>query len=214
MEVLGERDVVNVLGIDEAGRGPVIGPLVMVGFLMDEKDLKLLTQLGVKDSKQLTEARREELEPKLRELGEVFMEVIHPWQIDVENLNVLERKAAKRIIAAAKPNQAFVDAFEKNLDKKLQTQGVKIIAEYKADDTYPVVGAASIVAKVHRDRAIKDLAKKHGPMGSGYPSDPMTRKFVEAWIKEHKTIPDFIRKSWGTTRNIIEKAEQKPLTDF
>ncbi|MBR9681829.1 MAG: ribonuclease HII [Candidatus Altiarchaeota archaeon] len=206
--------MVNVLGIDEAGRGPVIGPLVMVGFLMDEKDLKLLTQLGVKDSKQLTEARREELEPKLRELGEVFMEVIHPWQIDVENLNVLERKAAKRIIAAAKPNQAFVDAFEKNLDKKLQTQGVKIIAEYKADDTYPVVGAASIVAKVHRDRAIKDLAKKHGPMGSGYPSDPMTRKFVEAWIKEHKTIPDFIRKSWGTTRNIIEKAEQKPLTDF
>ena len=147
-------------------------------------------------------------------MGDVFMEVIHPWQIDAENLNVLERKAAKRIIAAAKPNQAFVDAFEKNLDKKLQTQGVKIIAEYKADDTYPIVGAASIVAKVHRDRAIKQLAKKHGPMGSGYPSDPDTRKFVEVWIREHKTIPDFVRKSWGTTRNIIEKAEQKPLTDF
>ncbi len=204
----------KILGIDEAGRGPVIGPLVMVGFLLEEGKLGELAKLGVRDSKQLTAAKREELEPKIRGLGEVFMEIVHPWQIDAENLNILERKAAKRIISAAKPDKAFIDAFERKLDKKLQFQGVKIIAEYKADDKYPIVGAASIVAKVHRDNAIKALAEKYGRMGSGYPSDPETRRFVEAWIKTNKTIPEFVRKSWGTTRGIVEKAEQKSLADF
>ena len=100
------------------------------------------------------------------------------------------------------------------LIKRLEKPGIEIIAEYKADDTYPVVGAASIVAKVYRDNVIKELTKEHGPMGCGYPSDPETRAFVENWIKTKKIIPPFVRKSWGTTRNIVEEIEQKSLIDF
>jgi len=205
---------VLILGIDEAGRGPVIGPLVMVGFLIDESQEPELKELGVRDSKKLCERRREELEPQLREMGQVFMEVIRPWQIDAENLNLLERKAAKKLILKSKPNKAIVDAFERNLSVKLATPGVSIVAEHKADDTYPVVSAASIVAKVHRDGVIRALTEEFGPMGSGYPSDPDTRVFVETWLRDKKTFPDFLRRSWGTTRDILDLIQQKRLGDF
>lgn len=204
----------NVLGIDEAGRGPVIGPLVMAGFLIAENEVDKLIELGVKDSKKLSSARREELDPELRKIGKVFLEVIQPWQIDAANLNLLERRATKKIIISANPQKVIIDAFETRLKEKLNKPAIEIIAEYKADDKYPVVGAASIVAKVYRDNVIKELTKEYGPMGSGYPSDPETRVFVENWIKTKKVIPPFIRKTWGTTRTIIEEIEQKSLIDF
>ena len=204
----------SILGIDEAGRGPVIGPMVMVGFMIEAEREPELKELGVRDSKKLCERKRCELEPQLRQMGKVFMEVIQPWQIDTENLNLLERRAAKKIIMASRPDKAIVDAFERNLPLKLATKGVSVVAEHKADDLYPVVSAASIVAKVHRDGVIGELTEKYGSMGSGYSHDPITREFVTTWIREHKTIPDFVRRSWGTTRDIVERMEQKSITDF
>ena len=204
----------KVLGIDEAGRGPVIGPMVMVGFLIEEEVEEELRKMGVKDSKQLTPEEREELAEELRKMGKVFVKFIHPWQIDAENLNRLERNVARAIIMEAKPDRVIIDGFERNLEKKLGVKGVEIVAEPKADERYPVVSAASIIAKVTRDRMIEKLKRRYGEFGTGYPSDERTVKFLEELIREEKKIPDFVRKSWETTRRIIEKEEQRTLDEF
>lgn len=204
----------KVLGIDEAGRGPVIGPMVMVGFLIEEEVEEELRKMGVKDSKQLTPEEREELAEELRKMGKVFVKLIHPWQIDAENLNRLERNVARAIIMEAKPDRVIIDGFERNLEKKLGVKGVEIVAEPKADERYPVVSAASIIAKVTRDRMIEKLKRRYGEFGTGYPSDERTVKFLEELIREEKKIPDFVRKSWETTRRIIEKEEQRTLDEF
>ena len=99
----------KVLGIDEAGRGPVIGPMVMVGFAVEEDKLEKLKELGVKDSKQLNRSRREELAKKLREIGEIVIKIIHPWQIDAENINRIEKKVAKAIIMEVQPDKVIID---------------------------------------------------------------------------------------------------------
>jgi len=205
---------VKILGIDEAGRGPVIGPLVMVGFLIDEEDEEKLKELGVRDSKQLSRERREELARELRKIGKIFIKLIHPWQIDAENLNKLEREVAKLIILEAKPEKVIIDAFERKLPLKLGIDGIEIIAEPKADEKYAVVSAASIIAKVERDRIVDQIRRRFGDFGTGYPSDPKTVEFVERWIREKKKLPDFVRRSWETTRRIIEREEQKTLNDF
>jgi len=204
---------VKVLGIDEAGRGPVIGPLVMVGFMIDEEKEEELRKIGAKDSKQLSREKREELAEKLKKMGKIVIKVIHPWQIDAENINKLERQAAREIILEAEPDLVIIDGFEKNLDKKLGVKA-KVIAEPKADVNYAVVSAASIIAKVTRDAMIEELKEKYGDFGSGYPGDEKTVRFVEQLVKKHKKLPEFVRKSWGTTRRIIEEEEQAKLTDF
>ncbi|WP_457753524.1 ribonuclease HII, partial [Thermococcus sp.] len=97
----------------------------------------------------------------------------------------------------------------------------KIIAEHKADAKYLPVSAASILAKVTRDKAIEKLKKQYGEIGSGYPSDPRTRKFLEEYYKEHGEFPPIVRKSWKTLRKIEEKLKaqtrkgsQLDLLDF
>ena len=204
----------EVLGIDEAGRGPVIGPMVMVGFMIDKEKEKELKELGVKDSKKLSPEERERIYEELIKMGKVFRRIIYPNQIDAENINKLEKDAARGIIVESGARMVIIDGFEKKLEEKLGIKEVKIIAEPKADEKYLVVGAASIVAKVERDRFIEELKRKYGDFGTGYPSDPRTVRFVEELIKTHKRIPEFVRKSWGTTKRIIEKEEQRRLTDF
>lgn len=208
----------KVLGIDEAGRGPVLGPLVMVGFLIDEERIKTLREIGVKDSKLLTPHKREELIGQLEDMGEIFIRVIEPHQIDGFNLNRLEKIATRDIILEAKPDHAVIDAFEKRLEEKLALAANgytgKVTAEHKADLKYAVVGAASIVAKVLRDREIEKLKVNYGDFGSGYPSDPKTARFVEELIKSKETLPGFVRKSWDTIRRVTEKEAQINLEGF
>jgi len=210
--------MVKVLGIDEAGRGPVFGPLVMVGFLIDEKKVKTLKEIGVKDSKLLTPHKREELIDQLEDMGEIFIRVIEPHQIDGFNLNRLEKIATRDIILEARPDHAIIDAFEKRLEEKLALSANgytgKVTAEHKADLNYEVVGAASIVAKVMRDREIEKLKENYGDFGSGYPSDPKTAKFVKEMIHNKETLPSFVRKSWDTIRRITEKEAQVNLEGF
>ncbi len=209
----------KVLGIDEAGRGPVIGPMVMVGFLVDEEKIEELKKLGVKDSKQLDAPTRERLKKELEKIGRVFVRVIEPHQIDAFNLNRLEKMATRDIVLEASPDKVVIDAFEKNLEKKLALDvghGFKgeVVAEHKADEKYPVVGAASIVAKVLRDEAVKRIKEVYGDFGSGYPGDPKTAEYVEKLIRSRQRLPDFVRKSWDTVKRVQEEEAQVKLRDF
>jgi len=203
----------KILGIDEAGRGPVLGPMVMVGFLIDEEKIPVLKKIGVKDSKLLTPEKREELYPQLLEIGKAFVRIVEPNQIDYYNLNSLERMTARDIVLEASPERVIIDAFERDLERRLNVE-VEVIAEHKADLKYEVVGAASIVAKVLRDREIDKLKKIHGDIGSGYAHDEKTIAFVHKLIKSKEVLPPFVRKSWDTVRRVIENEEQVKLGDF
>ncbi|MBR9680821.1 MAG: ribonuclease HII [Candidatus Altiarchaeota archaeon] len=208
----------KVLGIDEAGRGPVLGPLVMVGYLIDEEKISTLKKMGVKDSKVLSPKIREELAEKLEKIGDIFIRVIEPHQIDGFNLNRLEKIATRDIVLESNPDHVIIDAFEKRLEEKLGLsyhgyQG-KITSEHKADVKYEVVGAASIVAKVLRDKAIEKLKVDYGDFGSGYPSDPKTSRFVQELIRSKQNLPGFVRRSWDTVRREVEKESQIKLENF
>ena len=93
--------------------------------------------------------------------------------------------------------------------------GTDVVARHKADDTYPVVSAASIIAKVTRDRLISDISAEFGEdIGSGYPSDPKTIGFIEKWIKENGCSPRYTRNSWETVRNIKSRLSVRKITDW
>ena len=195
----------DILGIDEAGRGSVLGPMVIAGVVVPEKMEKILERMGVKDSKRLTPNRRTILSRKLRKMFEYEIVVISAREIDElrangVNLNEIEKNAMESIILKLKPEKAIVDAvdvkaerFQENLCKDT---GIDVIAEHKADDKYIEVSAASIIAKAERDEYIKEINKeyiKSGGIGSGYPSDPTTKKFLANYTYDE--MPDFVRKS-------------------
>ena len=216
----------RVLGIEEAGRGPVIGPMIICGVLMEESDTSKLMELGVKDSKMLTPEKRNELFPKIQEVSENHhLIIISPEEIDNResnglNLNDLEAVKMAEIINELKPDKAIIDtpsvnikSFEKFLKKHL-THECELVCEHKADVKYPVVSAASILAKVTRDAEVRELERKLSvKLGSGYPSDPETQKFLEKyWDNLHK-LP-FVRKTWSTVSDFYEKKVQKNIKDF
>ncbi|MCX8150234.1 MAG: ribonuclease HII [Candidatus Bathyarchaeota archaeon] len=200
-----------IAGVDEAGRGCVIGPLVVAGILIRQENTPLLEQLEVKDSKLLTAKKREELFPEILRLAEKYAVIkLSPHQIDqaVENqrklhkLNRLEAATMAKIVDQLKPEVVYVDAadvYAERFANHIQDAAVfktQIIAEHKADRTYPVVSAASIVAKVERDREIALLREKYGDFGTGYLTDLKTPAFLAYWLKNHDDYPDCVRKSW------------------
>jgi len=91
---------------------------------------------------------------------------------------------------------------------------VRITAEHQADESDPIVGAASIVAKVERDAHVERLAAEHGDVGSGYPSDPTTRTFLREYVDEYGELPSCARTSWSTCDDVLAAAEQSGLDDF
>lgn len=214
----------KILGIDEAGRGPVCGPLVMCGYLIDDSKLAGLRKTGVRDSKMLSPERRLKMHPVLESFADDYIILEKSAQeIDsmrsVSNLNRMEIDMMAEIINAFRPDKAIVDAPEFNtleFSRKLmrKAEGVNIIAENYADKNHVEVSAASVMAKVRRDTEIEKLHKIHGYFGSGYPSDPDTISFLKNWIKKNKEFPDFVRKSWITAQAMIADKEQKPLSSF
>lgn len=216
-----------VIGVEEAGRGPVIGPLVMAGVSIDEKDLHMLKKLGVKDSKQLSPLQRELLFDKILGVVKDFkIKIISASQVDAAlndphmNLNWLEAKTSADIINELDGDKATLDCPSTNINaykdyvKKLlnkKNEKIKIVAEHKADENYVEVAAASILAKVTRDREIEILKKKYKvEFGSGYPSDPRTQDFLE---KNYNKYPIF-RKTWKSYKNVVMKKSQKGLGEF
>lgn len=217
------------LGIDDAGRGPVIGPMVLAGCLIDEKIEKEFKKLGVKDSKQLTTKRREFLAEIIREKAITFeVIIIHPKEIDGKNadgvnLNDIEAFACARIIN--KINKGFdkisvvVDCPSTNLSKwqdflKMNIQNLsnlEISCEHKADRNHVSVSAASVLAKSIREKEMDSLKEKYGlEIGSGYTSDPLTTKFLKKYIKKYDNDGIF-RKSWATWKNAFSASRQRTL---
>ena len=216
----------TVAGIDEAGRGAVVGPLTIAGAMFDEKDLPKLKAMGVKDSKLLKPEKREELYPKIKALAKdsVVLKVsarhIDELRAAKTNLNKIEAEHMAQIIKSLAPDIAQVDAPQVSTEKfkavllALAKNHTKIIAENYADKKYVSVGAASILAKVERDREIEEIKKKVGvDFGVGYPHDERTVKFVEKCLKGKKHL-EYIRHSWMTVTNMQTKKKQKILGEF
>ena len=214
-----------IAGIDDAGRGPVIGPLVIAGILIHDHQVTALDAIGARDSKALTPSRRSSLAKKIMELAVKYKIVeLSPREIDevvlkgrrLRRLNWLEAKAMAEVIQELHPDVAYVDAsdvLEKRFGEQIREMlsfDVEIVSEHHADAKYPVVSAASIIAKTHRDEVISGLRKIFGDFGSGYSSDPKTRQFLLNWFRDHgdQELPDFVRRSWKTIGKIKEEAEQ------
>ena len=211
--------MVKVLGIDEAGRGPVIGAMVMAGVMIEEGDEHLLE--GSKDSKMLAHSVRLELDKKIRENAQHKVIEMSPAEIDAAladpdmNLNWLEAKGQAEIINSLKPDKAIIDcpsvnlvSFGAYLRGLLDNKEIELIVEHKADEKYITSSAASILAKVRREEIVSELKDKYGNTGSGYPADPNTKKFIaENWDK----CPDIFRKSWSTYKKVVEDKGQKTL---
>jgi ribonuclease HII len=210
-------------GVDEAGRGPVMGPLVVAAVLvMNDRGLK---KLQVKDSKLLTRQKREELAPRIMELARVEVVVITADEIDQfmaqDTLNMLEVIHFAALIEMLRPDRAYIDAadvvearFGQNIQDRL-TCRPELICQHKADVTYPVVSAASIIAKVFRDRAMDEIQEKLGqPIGSGYAHDEVTLDFMRRWVDEKGELPPHTRHSWKTAKTLYSLSKVTKLTDW
>lgn len=212
-----------ICGVDEAGRGPVLGPLVVAGVAVDDEDG--LRELGVRDSKKLSPRRREILAEEIRKVGKIEIRVVGAADIDrlrkSESLNVIEAKCFADIIDTVRAEHVYVDAadvkeenFRKEISKRIG-YSPEIVSKHGADDIYPVVSAASIIAKTHRDFLIGCIAKELGEnIGSGYPSDPKTKDFMMKWYGKHGKFPPHTRLSWKTIKNLKEEMGRVTLDQF
>lgn len=205
----------RILGIDEAGRGCVIGPLAVASVLASEEQLKDLEALGVRDSKQLTRARREALFPEIeRIVARIFILEI-PASDLAENLTQIELRAMAQIIRGSKPHRVVLDlpvgpgaqeSFSQMLRRAVGDHNFALIAENRADARFPIVSAASIIAKVYRDRAIERLREEYGDFGWGYPSEPKTRQFLQDYYERHGRFPACARAKWRTLQRLAEQS--------
>lgn len=217
----------KVLGIDEAGRGPVLGSMFVAGVMVDETEEEL-EGIDVKDSKKLSDKKRERLFDEVREFGDVFLEEITGSEIDdlreVMSLNDIELKTFADVIKQADPDKVIMDLPEPDAEKFINKiknmlpnnlQEIEFIAEHKADDNYPIVSAASIIAKTERENHISRLKQKYGEeIGSGYPHDQPTREFLRKYYTESGEFPEETRMSWNSVQKLKKEASQKSMRDY
>jgi len=212
-----------ICGVDEAGRGPVLGPLVICAVSVDDE--QALKRLGVKDSKKLSPAKREDLEPRIRKLAHVELVEISADELDtlMEDLTLNEIEAMKfaELVERMSPEVAYLDAAdasEENFARMVMAClkcEPRIVSKHKADIDFPVVSAASIVAKVARDARIKEIEIEIGePIGSGYASDENTMAFLQKYTKKNGTLPPHTRKRWLPAKNIISLKDVRALESF
>ncbi|MFA4960106.1 MAG: ribonuclease HII [Candidatus Pacearchaeota archaeon] len=215
----------KIIGIDDAGRGPVLGPMILSGVLAEKKDNDILKKWGAKDSKLLPPKKRKMLSKKIKRKYKYHFEITHPNEIDNSaNLNYTEAIKAAKIINKLmgnidEPVEIILDcpsvnliAWNEDVFKLLKkTELITMKCEHKADFNHPIVSAASIVAKEMRETEVKKLKKEYGiDFGSGYPSDPKTQKFVKENYKNPK-YKNLIRFSWDTVKKLEKEKEQKKL---
>ncbi len=220
----------GICGVDEAGRGPMIGPMVICGVVIDPDSIQELEKLGPRDSKILSPSRRVALGKKIEKLAvSTRFRSISAADIDKRRkhatMNEIEVDEFVSVLRELKPKTIYLDAadviadrFGKVIGEKsgLSVMGAEIISEHKADSKYPIVSAASILAKVERDQVISRLHEKYGDFGSGYPSDPKTVEFVRDLVRNNKKLLPIIRKSWDSVRKIIddESTRQTAIDSF
>ncbi len=211
-------------------KGAVLGPLVVAGVTIDIKSEKKLKALGVKDSKELKPAKREGLYKQIEKIAkDIFVLKVAPCRIDTYrsmgiNLDKIEAMKMAEIIDFNSGQKVYIDSLTHNpkrfkslVEKFVKKKGAELIVENYMDESVISVSAASIVAKVERDKEIEELKRQVGfNFGVGYPHDPLTIQFIEKIIKETngKQLPDYIRKTWVTTEFLQEKAWQRKVVDF
>lgn len=210
-----------ICGVDEAGKGPVMGPMVVAAVSVE--NAKLIENLGFKDSKLLSSQRRLELFNLIKQNYSYEIEVINVEKIDEyrmkNQLNLLNRKAFEKVISKLNPKVAYVDAADVNEERfgreikvnLTNPNDTDVISMHKADSMIPVVAAASIIAKQTRELEIKKLKKEIGDFGSGYPSDERTIKFLKSYFNDNSRWPPGTRKSWKTIKRIRPVVK---LSDF
>ncbi|QAU13931.1 ribonuclease HII [Halorubrum sp. BOL3-1] len=241
------------LGVDEAGKGPALGPMVAAAAVADPASLPA----DVDDSKRIAPTEREAMAATLREDPDVAVGVarVEPTEIDRPDtdMNTLTVRGQARAVRAAltdlppgtaEPVRVVADAgdtseerFARRLRESVAAGGedgppddrdessddderlpsVDVTAAHGADADDPVVGAASVVAKVVRDAAMVDVDAayhEYDDLGSGYPSDPSTREFLAAYVGDHGSLPDCARESWATCEDALAAAEQSALDEF
>ncbi len=214
-------------GIDEAGRGSALGPLVMAAVLADKEQEEQLMELGVKDSKELSKKERLRLAKEIENIAEkCAVEKIEVNELNElmprKSLNEIEAMKAAKLIQKLekKPALLIVDSpdiiannFAQRIKKYLPFNLI-IRAQHFADKEHAIVSAASIIAKVARDAEIEKLKKKYGELGSGYWHDPLTQRFVQKWVAEHSKLPECARIYWQPNIKALDKMLQKTLGDF
>ncbi|MDT3437106.1 ribonuclease HII [Haloarcula sp. 1CSR25-25] len=208
-------------GVDEAGKGPVLGSMFAAAVRADPAALPD----GIGDSKDIRPERRERLAGEIREsadavgVAEIPVERIDADGTDMNTLTV-DAQAAALSEVARDGLSGTVDAGDTDAARfgrrvaDAVGADVTVRAEHGADETDPVVGAASIIAKVARDAHVADLAQEYGDVGSGYPSDSTTRAFLAEYVDRHGELPACARRSWSTCDDVLTAASQATLGDF
>ncbi len=214
------------VGVDEAGKGPALGSMFAAAVSVASRSS---LPEGIADSKRLSPARRETLAGRLREAGgiDVGLVEITPDRIDdpETDMNGLAVEAHARAIDDAvdeveRPPHVVCDACDADADRFARRVAdatpvaATVEAFHGADDEDPLVGAASVIAKVERDAHVATLAEEYGDVGSGYPSDPTTRQFLSAYVDDHGELPPFARASWATCVDVLAAADQRGLEEF
>jgi ribonuclease HII len=209
-------------------KGPVIGPMVICGVSFLKSRLKYLSELGVKDSKKLSPNKRMNLAHFLKKNCLSYKLAVVPVnEIDQRvnkkiSLNRLEEFKMAEIVNDLQAEEIYIDAadvnekrFELSIRKLLKFTPKLIVSEHKADEKYPIVSAASIIAKYERDSIIAGLREIYGDFGSGYTSDRKTIEFMRNWMVKEKSFPPFVRRSWETSKVLAEELIfNKKMTDY
>ncbi len=212
-----------VAGVDEAGRGCVLGPLVIAVCVIDPQKEKMLKSAGVKDSKLLSPKQREELFGLLKKEAEDYKILAIPAEelnilMDSYSLNEIEAQKACLALSQLKasPDTIIFDSpdtnpamFSKRIKNCLKPSPPKIISENKADLNHPCVSCASILAKVTRDHLLKK--ELSGLDISGYSSDPKTINYLKDYFIKHKQFPSNTRLKWKTLDKIVNELYQRKL---
>ena len=198
------------LGIDEAGRGPILGPMVMAAVALDTGAARALTRAGLADSKQFgvgpdARARRAELAALVRSRAcFVAVEIVEAEEIDARvahnELNLLERERAVRMIEQAPPC-ARILADGARMFGELRDRFPALRAYDRGEDRHASVAAASVVAKDLRDAWFVGMVERYradfGEISGGGYINPATRAFLRAYRARHGCLPPEARRSWS-----------------
>ncbi len=200
---------------------------MICAYVVEIEKHQHLKKIGAKDSKLLSKKKREFLYPQLKKIAaDIKVKHLSPAEIDELrksfSLNVIEQQIMLKLAKEVKHDieAIYIDAADVN-EKRFGLvfeeafPKAKIVSKHKADTLFPVVSAASIIAKVERDRDIESLELKLGEdIGSGYPADPKTKSFLRKYYSQHRKFPPFVRESWDTAKKIKKEFADSKLTDF
>lgn len=216
-----------IAGIDEAGKGPVLGDLVIAVAATEKSREQELHELGARDSKQLRDFERREIYERIKPVLTEYSYVRVPAsELNIlmvrHSLNEIEAMKIGQLLNGLKDKPEIIvvdspDVIEANFAQRIKRyykQKCLIRSEHKADVNHPIVASASVIAKVERDNSIEELKKIHGDLGSGYSHDPKTIEFLKKWVDRHKDLPEFARSRWSTSERILNEKYQTKLDKY